>query len=235
MVQGHIMKLSKDDIVYALPEQMKRTVNDAVIMSINNALEDNESMEIFKSNFVTYSSVLSKGKYSVQQYIDAVKFCSFVLMGMTNLDAYTRTFPMRIKRFKQEGKSRESINSFVSGYKTTKLVTDIMTQAQIPLYVLNQGAAQKAINAQLRIIRESKNDLAVVKAADSLLNHLAPPVETKVTLDIAPATTNDLDTLRDETRRLAQQQRQLIEQGVYSAKQVAEMKVVGDAEYTVVN
>lgn len=224
------MKLSKEDIVYALPEQMKRTVTDAVIVSINNAIEDHESMEIFKSNFVTYSSVLTKGKYSVTEYIDAVKFCSYVLMGMTNLDAYKLTFPNRMKKHKEAGKTRESINALVSGYKTTKLVTSIMTQAQIPLYVLNQGAAQKAINAQLRIISESKNDLAVVKAADSLLNHLAPPVETKVTLDIAPATTNDLDTLRDETRRLAQQQRQLIEQGLYTARDVAEMKVVGGNE-----
>ena len=223
--------VTKEEMLEALPAHMRRTMNDASYMNLCAALTDRDELQRFKENFVSFSTALIGGKYSVQQYMDAVMYVSFKKMGLTNLASFKRTFPDKMKRYYAEGKSDASINAFVCGYNTTKLVTKIFDQSMIPVHILNADAVQEAINAQLKILRTSKNELAITKAADSLLNHLKPPVENKVTLDIGIAETPMLKEVKDETERLAQQQLDMIKNGLYTAKQVAEMRVVGEAEY----
>ena len=103
----------------------------------------------------------------------------------------------------------------------------------IPVHILNQDAFQAAVNAQLKILNNSKNDLAIVKAADSLMNHLKPPVETKVQIDVGIQETPMQQEFKQESARLAQLQRELILSGKYTAKEIAEMPVVvqGEARY----
>ena len=223
--------VTKEEMLEALPAHMRRTMNDASYMNLCAALTDRDELQRFKENFVSFSTALIGGKYSVQQYMDAVMYVSFKKMGLTNLASFKRTFPDKMKRYYAEGKSDASINAFVCGYNTTKLVTKIFDQSMIPVHILNADAVQEAINAQLKILRTSKNELAITKAADSLLNHLKPPVESKVTLDIGIAETPMLREVKAETERLAQQQLDMIKNGLYTAKQVAEMRVVGEAEY----
>lgn len=223
--------INNDDLVATLPKNMQRNFNNATMSEIMSALTDKDERERFKENFIGYSSVLIEGKYSVQQYVDAVKYVSYKHGGLNNYEAFKRTFPQKMARYKAEGKSMEKIHPFVSGYNKTKLVAAILKQSAIPLYILNQDAAQEAINAQLRILRTSTNDLAVVKAADSLLSHLAPPVETQVAVKIGMEDNSLLDDFRNETRDLAKLQQDLIKQGHYTAKQIAEMRIVGEAEY----
>lgn len=220
------MMISKQELIDALPQQMRKGMNDATYATLAQALSDPDELQRFKENFISFSTALKDGKYSVQQYIDAVKYVSFKKMGLTNLESFRRTFPAKIKRYAAEGKSDACINSFVSGYNQTKIVTRIFDQSMIPVHVLNQDAVQTAINALVKTIRTSKNDVAVVKAADSLLNHLKPPVETKVSLDIGVKETPMLSELREESARLARQQQQMIESGMYTARQIAEMKVI---------
>ena len=223
--------VTKEEMLEALPAHMRRTMNDASYMNLCAALTDRDELQRFKENFVSFSTALIGGKYSVQQYMDAVMYVSFKKMGLTNLASFKRTFPVKMKRYYAEGKSDASINALVCGYNTTKLVTKIFDQSMIPVHILNADAVQEAINAQLKILRTSKNELAITKAADSLLNHLKPPVESKVTLDIGIAETPMLREVKVETERLAQQQLDMIKNGLYTAKQVAEMRVVGEAEY----
>lgn len=225
------MIIERDVLAQVLPKHMQKRLNAATVGELNRILTSVDERERFKDTFIGYTSVLMEGKYSIQQYIDAVKYVSYKHMGDTNLNAFKKTFPNKILRYKQDGKNVEQINSFVSGYNKTKLVTSMMKQSAIPLYVLNQDAAQEAINAQLKIIRTSSNDLAIVKAADSLLSHLAPPVETKIAVAMGIQETPLFDQFREETRRLAEQQRALIEQGVYTAKEIAAMPIVGEATY----
>lgn len=223
--------IDTNELLATLPKNMQRNFNAATMAEITSALTDKDERERFKENFISYSSVLLDGKYSVQQYVDAVKYVSYKHFGLTNLDAFKRTFPLKMARYKREGKNIEKINSFVSGYNKTKLVTSIFKQSAVPLYILNQDAAQEAINAQLRILRTSSNDLAVVKAADSLLSHLAPPVETQVAVRLDTGDNSLLEDFRNETRDLAKLQQNLIKQGHYTAAQIAEMRIVGEAEY----
>lgn len=219
------------DLTAALPKHLQKSFNQAVVASINEVLSDRDERERFRENFIGYSSVLLDGKYSVQQYVDAVKYVSFKTMGLTNLDSFRKTFPNKIARYKRDGKTIEKINAFVSGYNKTKLVTAMLKQAAVPLYILNQDAAQEAINAHLKILRTSTNDLAIVKAADSLLSHLAPPVETQVSLNIGVADNTLFDDFRKETAALARQQQEMIKAGHMTAAQIAESRIVSEVTY----
>ena len=223
--------LTREDLVEALPPRMRKTLNDAAYNAVVDALSDKDEFERFKENFISYTIVLQEGKYTTQQYIDAIKYVSFKNMGYTNVDAFRRTFPEKIKRYKAEGKSDAEVHNFVSGFNRSKLVTAVIERTVIPLHVLNQEYAQKAITRLVRVMAESNNDLAVVKAADSLLNHLKPPVETKVTLDIGVQETSAIQDLKEETKRLASLQKEMIDNGTFTARQVAEMRVVGEAQF----
>lgn len=227
--------ISKEELVDALPPQMRKGMNDATYASLAVALSNPDELERFKENFITFTTALKDGKYSIQQYIDAVKYVSFKKMGMTNLESFKRTFPNKMKRYNAEGKSVAAINAFVSGYNSTKIVTNIFEHSMIPIHVLNQDAVQEAINAQLKILRTSKNDLAIVKAADSLMNHLKPPVDTKIQLDVSVDNSSYLEDIRNETERLAEVQHAAIKKGIASPKDIARSKVVGEAEYVELN
>ena len=162
--------ITKDEMVDALPPQMRKSMNDATYYSLSTALSDPDELVRFKENFITFTTALKDGKYSVQQYIDAVKYVSFKKMGLTNLEAFKRTFPAKMERYNKVGKTIAEVNSFVSSYNATKIVSNIFDHSMVPIHVLNQDAVQEAINAHLKVLRHSTNDLAVVKAADSLLN-----------------------------------------------------------------
>lgn len=205
-----------------VPEQYRKGINKATLEMLKGAFEVPEEMEIFKENFITFSSVLSNGNYTLQQYYEAVKYVGFKMMGLTNLEAYRRTFPERILRLQREGKSEKSISAYVAGYNSNQIVTRMFAQAVIPLHILNQGAVQQAINAQLTILATSKNDLAITKAADSILNHCKPPVESKVAVKIENSDTAMLDALIAAGKQLSKNQRAGIENKTLTVKEVAE-------------
>ena len=225
--------LQDQDLVEALPPQMRKGLNQATLETIANVIADPDAMERFKENFITYTTALTGQKYSLQQYIDAVMYVSYKKMGYKNNEAFRRTFPKKMDRYYRENKTEAHINALVSSYNKTLIVTKIMEQSMIPVHILNQDAFQAAVNAQLRILNTSKNDLAVVKAADSLMNHLKPPTETKVQIDVGIQETPMQQEFKQESARLAQLQRELILSGKYTAKQIAEMPVVvqGEARY----
>ena len=220
----------QNDLVEALPPQMRKGFNTATLETINKVIGDPDVMERFKENFITYTTALQGHKYSLQQYIDAVMYVSYKKMGLKNIDAFKKTFPGKMQRYYRDNKSEAHINALVSSYNKTLIVTKIMEQSMIPVHILNQDAFQEAVNAQLKILRTSKNDVAVVKAADSLMNHLKPPTETKVQLDVAINETPAQQEFKAESARLAQVQRNLIANGGLTAKQIAEMPVIIQGE-----
>ena len=169
------MIIERDVLAQVLPKHMQKRLNAATVGELNRILTSVDERERFKDTFIGYTSVLMEGKYSIQQYIDAVKYVSYKHMGDTNLNAFKKTFPNKILRYKQDGKNVEQINSFVSGYNKTKLVTSMMKQSAIPLYVLNQDAAQEAINNAGFTRTESiygRGDNAIEDALKHIANYL---------------------------------------------------------------
>lgn len=215
------LTMTSEQFKSALPLQLRNAVTPEVMQAINQTLSCPESMELFKENLLSYASVLVEGRFKMTNYINAIKYVSFKLLGSTNISAYTKTFPDKVAGFKARGVTDKDISSYVSAYHKSKLVNLIMEQTLIPVHVLNAPLYQQAINTQASLMLYAKSEKVRCDAADSLMKQLKPPETKKVELDIGLQTDRTLDTLRATTMELVAQQKKLIRQGT-PIKEIAE-------------
>ena len=224
--------LTLDQFQLALPDKVKKSINQELIDQINNTLSDPEMYESYRDNLISYTKVMADGKFKVTQYIDAVRYVSFKLMGCTNIEAYTKTFPDKYQRFIQQGVQAKDIASYVTAYNKSKLVNLIFEQTLIPSHVLNQDLYQRALNVQADLMINAKSEKVRCDAANSLLTQLKAPEVKKVELDIGVKEDSSIAALRATTLELARQQRLMIESGAMNAQEVAHGKLIieGTAE-----
>ncbi len=190
----------------------------------------------YRENLLSYTKVMSDGKFKIENYLEAVRYVSHKLMGCTNIQAYMKTFPDKYNYFLQTGVSAKDIASYVTAYNKGKLVNLIFEQTIIPTHVLNQDLYQDALNVQADLMRNAKSEKVRSDAANSLLTQLRPPDVKKIELDIGVKENDAIRTLRDTTLQLAEQQRQAIAAGATNAEAIAHQRLImntidmGDAE-----
>ncbi|MBS7344274.1 MAG: hypothetical protein KIG60_01185 [Caryophanon sp.] len=228
------MKLSKEDFVTALPSNVTKGVNSAVVDYVNEALADQDTRERFKENLFNYNKILSEGKYKVSDYISAVMYISFKSMNYTNIEAFERAFPEKMARYTREGKTMDQIHNFVSAYNRTKLVVALTAQAIIPTHILNQDLYQESINVNAKLMRNASREDVRQRAAEFLATHLAPPVDNKVKLDIG-VSEDFLSELRNATDRLVDGQLEDIRSGRTTAAQIARTRIIEGVSKDVVD
>lgn len=228
------MKLSKEDFVTALPSNVTKGVNSAVVDYVNEVLADQDTRERFKENLFNYNKILSEGKYKVSDYISAVMYISFKSMNYTNIEAFERAFPDKMARYTREGKTMDQIHNFVSAYNRTKLVVALTAQAIIPTHILNQDLYQESINVNAKLMRNASREDVRQRAAEFLATHLAPPVDNKVKLDIG-VSEDFLSELRNATDRLVDGQLAGIRSGRTTAAQIARTRIIEGVSKDVVD
>lgn len=220
--------LTLDQFQLALPDKVKKSINQELIDQINNTLSDPEMFESYRDNLISYTKVMADGKFKVTQYIDAVRYVSFKLMGCTNIEAYTKTFPDKYQRFIQQGVQAKDIASYVTAYNKSKLVNLIFEQTLIPSHVLNQDLYQRALNVQADLMINAKSEKVRCDAANSLLTQLKTPEVKKVELDIGVKEDSSIAALRATTLELARQQRLMVESGAMNAQEIAHGRLIID-------
>lgn len=218
--------LTLDQFKLALPDKVKKSVNQELIDQINKTLSEPEMFENYRDNLLSYTKVMQDGRFKVSEYVNAVKYVSHKLMGCTNIDAYSKTFPDKIQRFAQQGVASKDIASYVTAYNKSKLVNLIFEQTLIPAYVLNQDLYQKALNVQADLMISANSEKVRTDAANSLLTHLKPPEIKKVELDIGVKEDSSIAQLRQATLELARQQRLAMEAGQINAREAAHSRVI---------
>jgi hypothetical protein len=230
------MKLSTEVFQRAMPKQFRGKINQDVIDSINTTFKDPTLMEQYRDNLLSYTHVMKDGKFKMQQYIDAVRYVGFKLMGNTNIEAYTKTFPARYAYYLSNKTSPKDIASYVTSYNKNKLVNLIYEQTLVPTHILNADMYQKAINVQAELMMDDDVSPKVRSdAANSLLTHLKAP-ETKMEIDVTIKQDSTLSDLRATTEKLVQQQHALLTSGKVDAKFIAQSDLIAgteieDAEY----
>ena len=222
--------LTIDQFKQALPDKVKKSINQELIDQINTTLSDPEMFESYRENLLSYTKVMADGRFKVDSYVQAVKYVSHKLMGCTNIEAYTKTFPDKYARFVAQGVQAKDIASYVTAYNKSKLVNLIFEQTLIPSYVLNQDLYQKALNVQADLMVNSGSDKVRCDAANSLLTHLKMPETQKVELEIGVKEDSSIAQLRQATLELARQQRLALEAGAMNAQEVAHAKIVIDVD-----
>ena len=217
--------LTLEQFQLALPDKVKKSVNQELMDQINLTLSEPELYEAYRDNLVSYTHVMADGKFQVSQYIHAVKYVSHKLMGCSNIAAYIKTFPDKYAGFVAQGVVAKDIASYVTAYNKGKLVNLILGQTLIPSYVLNQDLYQKALNVQAELMVSSRSDKVRCDAANSLLTHLKMPEVTKVELEIGVREDSTIAALRATTLELARQQRLMMEAGAMNAQEIAHSKL----------
>ncbi len=221
------MTLTLQQVAHALPANLKNNVTQQLVDNINNCVADPIMAEAIKDNFLSYTQVLNEGKFKTEDYLSAVMYVSFKLMGMTNQDAYARTFPARYRTLLNNGTSAKDISSYVSMYNKGRLVNLILEKSLIPTWVLNQHIYQKAINVQADLMSNANSEMVRMQAANSILTHLAKPKEVGPLINLDLREGSGLNELKATLTQLAQQQRDLIGQGV-TTKSIADQGLVID-------
>lgn len=222
--------LTVDQFKQALPDKVKKSINQDLIDQINLTLSEPEMYEAYRDNLLSYTRVMADGRFKVSEYVNAVKYVSHKLMGATNIEAYSKTFPDKIQRFAAQGVSSKDIASYVTAYNKSKLVNLIFEQTLIPSYVLNQDLYQRALNVQADLMISAKSEKVRSDAANSLLSHLKMPETQKVELDVKVKEDSSINQLRQATLELARQQRLSLEAGAMNAQEVAHSRLIMDVE-----
>jgi len=219
------------------PKHIARLVTQDTVDLLNDIERDEDGVfvEAFKQNMLSHSNILKDGKFSLGDYINAVRFVSYKLMEMSNIDAYMLTFPDRYERlidkFRalgiQDDEIRDKkISPYVSAYNKTELVKRVTEQALVPSHILNAHMFQEALNVQATLMLSARSEMVRSQAADSVLRYTKMPEESKIQLDITHKEDDAIKDLREEMRRLAQTQQEATQLGSVSPKEIAESNIV---------
>lgn len=226
------MTLTREDVQRALPANLKSSVTEELVDTLNQIAGDPVVADSIRNNFISYTAVLKDGKFKTADYVNAVIYVSYKLMGLTNHESYMRTFPDRYQDLLAKGYESKDIASLVSAYNRGKLVNLIFEQTMVPTWVLNQDLYQKAINETAAIGFDQTGDVSAkvrVEALNNLMVQLKRPETIKAQLDVNVNESSGMNELQATLADLAQKQREMIESG-YEVRLIAAQPLI-EGEY----
>lgn len=229
-------KMDHAELTAGMSKKEASRLTPELIDVINKISKDPKLGEGYREAFVSFSSVLSDGKYKMHSYIDAVKFVSFRLMDMGVVESYKRTFPVKVAGWKAALWEDKDINSQASRYNKNPLVQKILEQSQVPDHILYMDMNRSALNALLNEGLTAKSDTARVTALIGVIQATKQPEISKHQVQVEVNNNVDgIEDLRKAATELAELQQKAISDGVVSAQDVAvsgilEAEVVDDEE-----
>ena len=205
----------------SVPKNMRVLVTTDLVTAVNALNMDDEERSYYRDNLLTLGKVLEQGRWSVPQYLNAVRFITYKLMGCKNNEAYAKTFSAKFNKFKANGIDDKTISRYVTAYSGSKLVTAVYEAASIPFYMINRDYRQQALMVQVDLMKNAKSEMVRTTAASSVLSTLEPPKESKIELSLGEKDVSVIAELRDAVSRLACEQAKVISTGSMTAKQIA--------------
>lgn len=215
---AELNNLTSSSLSPKLIQEFINTCNDPTII-------DPEDAKLIKDNLITYSFILKQGRFKLMDYLHAIRYVSYKIMGYNNKESYQKTFPNIYARWISNKIEPKDINARINSYNKNKLVNLIYEQSHIPTWILNQDAFQKAINTQLDIMINSKSDMARVQAANSLLTHLKKPEVKEIDVKITEEDNTGLKELKNSMKKLAKLQINQIENGI-STHEISQFNII---------
>jgi len=98
-------QLTLDQLKKVMPKHLTTSASQEMVDEVNGLMADPQLAQNYRDNLLSYTSVMQDGKFKVPQYIDAVRYVSFKLLGSSNLIAYVKAFPDKYQRWLNEGVS----------------------------------------------------------------------------------------------------------------------------------
>lgn len=227
---GQAVGFTIESVKQSVPAHMRASINQSLVDNLNNIAKDPVMAEDIRNNFVSYSAILKEGKFKIEDYLNAIAYVSYKIMGNTNEEAYAKTFPQRYAKLIANGTSKKDISSYVSSYNKGKLVNMILEQSLVPSWVLNQDIHQKAINRLADLMQNAQSEKVQAEAAASLLTHLAKPKESNFQINIGETENAGMKEMRDMLRQVAENQRAAISSGQMKTIDVAAQRIMPEEE-----
>jgi hypothetical protein len=215
----------------SMPKKFRHNVTEDMVKFIN-ATEGDEFRDVYKENLLGFSDVMQLGRYGMTEYLNAVKFVSYKLLGDSNTIAYAKVFPDRYQRLVDKNTPMKTISSFSTTYNKGALVHKILERTLVPVHILNMDIHQEAINIQAELMRDAKSETVRQKAAECLIMQLKAPETAKIEVDVN-YNNDSIDELRATTRALAQQQLKLIQSGAVTAEDMAHSDIIARKKDTI--
>ena len=211
----------------ALPKQMRSRATPEVMDLINDALSNEFTRDQFRDNILGFTTVMQEGRWKMTDYVQAVKYVSYKVMGSTNQEAYAKTFPEKYQNLLLKGTTLKEQSAYVAMYNKSKLVNLVLAQAQIPTHILNAHMFQDALNTQHTIMNDPDVSPKVRSdAANSILTHLKAPEEKKIELEVGLKDTGELAELKTIMNNMAQLQHDQIASGRVNPKDIAHQDIL---------
>lgn len=191
----------------------KRNWATEELLNTLNSLEM-DGADLVRENWLTHANILREGTYSLEQYLTAIKYVSLKQMGHTNTQAYSIALADRYQDMVAKGYDDKRISSHVAAYHKGALVQKLLSQSTIPLYMLYQDEAHKAVKTLVSIMTNPDVSYKVRSdSADKLLNHIKRPESAKVELSVTHKQADGMQELQAMMRDLAKKQLNALEHG----------------------
>ena len=195
-------EITLDLLRQALPRAHRNMATPEIVERFNQAASG-EMADYLRENFLGYMDVLQEGKFKLDDYLAAVKYVSYKVMGKSNRTAYSLVFPDRFTRLMADATLSHEIDSYVTAYNKGKLVNLILGQTMVPTHVLNADYFQKALNVQMELALTAQSEMVRSQAANSILTVLKVPETAKVKIDVNVKNDNSIEQLQEIISRVA--------------------------------
>lgn len=211
--------LTAEELKKRFPSKSK-TITDETVQLINDANSDpNFNGDEFLNTMYDYENVMYKNKASIKEFITALKFCAYLeAEGDNYTEAYKRArandeFVIARMNMPTDSSEYKELTFAASRYRKTPMVKDILTQADMPLYLMFQGARYKAVKTLADEMLTAQYSKDRINAADKLLTHVKPPENAKVELDVSVKQDSIIDKYEAMITNLVKTQQEQIASG----------------------
>ena len=220
--------LSIEQVRGSVPRSFRKNITDEFIEDLENSIKDPEMAKNIKENFLSYTNVLNDCDPStnIWDYVNAVKYISYKIMGYNIEEAWKKTFPAKVEELIQKGK-HDWINRYANGYNKSRMVNKIYQQTLIPSYVLNAPLYQRALNVLAEMIEDdSVRGMAKVKACETILNYTKPPEVNKAEVQVTINHNDAIQDLRDIAEQFSKSMQNAIASGQKTVQEVIEAPII---------
>lgn len=227
-------QLTVADVKLAMPKKKNFITQEAVDI-INASMSEPEFQgESLLQTASIYESVLKNARASVPEYLNAIRFCAYIISNKSNYtEAYKKVFADRdfVKErmmVPTDSPKYTELTSAASRYRRTKLVVDILTASQVPLDLIFTGYRYKAIGVLAAVMENGRYDRDRVSAAKELLAATKGAENIKIELDVGVTESSAVEQLNNQLAEIAAKQLQLLKGDVATLKEFGAMKVNSD-------
>lgn len=186
--------------------------------------------EALLDSVITYQDAVGKSRYSGEEYIKAIMYCSLVLVGKTQVIAYTATYPNRA-----EGKSENWIQVSASSFHRSKLVQSLINMMTIPTHMMFMSYEHKGLKVLHDVMTGDGYDKDKVAAAVGLLNHIekSKPKDMNIAMKV-DVRNSGIDELNSLLSDVSTKQIEAIESG-RSAQDILDADIIKTEDEVVLN